>query len=258
MPELSEQQLPTPVQGSLATRIDPGPRDFAALREVVRRGSRVGNERLDSDEHLNEVIPKPWGFEYRVYVDDFVDVWQLSIGSGHATSMHVHPRKLTYLLCLGGQGVTETLDGEHEVSTGTMLRIGGGAFHSTRSTGPGSLSLVEVEAPRNKFDLIRLRDGYAREGTAYETEHKKLENLAIRPVPYLPEARMRDRSPCGRFRFAVRAGMDVFYRPRAEDLFHVPLGLVGVVTGELDILAPALGDTTRPAVDEYYLSLADG
>ncbi|MEU3356293.1 hypothetical protein [Streptomyces sp. NPDC037389] len=256
MPVPSNDVIPVDVAENLVVRIDPGPRDFAVLREVVRKGSRVGNERLDADEHLNEIIPKPWGLEYRVFVDDFLDVWNLRIEEGHATSLHVHPRKLTYLLCLGGQGVARTLSAEYPVGVGTLLRIGGGAFHSTRSLGPGPLFLVEVEAPRNKFDLIRLRDGYSRENSGYESEHRELAELPVRPVPYLPEARMRDRSPCGGFRFEIRAGMDIFYRPRPEDLFHIPLGLTGVVTGELGILAPARGDTRRPAVDEYYLSLA--
>ncbi|MBN0043417.1 hypothetical protein JS756_04740 [Streptomyces actuosus] len=237
-------------------RIDPGPRDFAALNEVVRKGSRIANESLDDDDHLNEIIPKPWGLEYRIYVDDFIDVWNLRIDEGESTSMHVHPRKLTYLLCLAGQGVTSTLTGDVPVGAGSLLRIGGGAFHASRSIGPGPLWLVEVEAPRNKFDLIRLRDNYDRQGTAYEQDHAAAPELPARPVSYLPQARLRDGSPCGSYSFSIRAGADVFYRRLEQDLFHVPLGLTGVVTGDVDILAPAQGDTRRPALDQYYLSLA--
>lgn len=237
-------------------RIDPGPRDFSALNEVVRKGSRIGNERFDGDDHLNHVIPKPWGLEYRIYVDDFIDVWNLRIDEGESTSMHVHPRKLTYLLCLAGQGVTETLTGQIAVGAGSMLRIAGGAFHASRSIGPGPLWLVEVEAPRNKFDLIRLRDDYDRQGKSYEQDCSRDENLPARPVSYLPQAKLRDRSPGREFTFAIRAGMDVFYRRLKQDLFHVPLGLTGVVTGEVEILAPARGDDRRPALDQYYLSLA--
>ncbi|POX53944.1 hypothetical protein [Streptomyces sp. Ru72] len=252
MTELTQNVSPI----DMAVRIDPGPRDFAALNEVVRKGSRIGNESLDEDGHLNEIIPKPWGLEYRIYVDDFIDVWNLKIDEGESTSMHVHPRKLTYLLCLAGQGVTETLTGEVPVGSGSVLRIGGGAFHSSRSIGPGPLWLVEVEAPRNKFDLIRLRDTYDRQGTAYERHHTEAPELPARPVTYLPQARLRDRSPGAEFAFSIRAGADVFYRRQERDLFHIPLGLTGVVTGEVDILAPAQGDVRRPALDQYYLSLA--
>ncbi|TDC72163.1 cupin domain-containing protein [Streptomyces hainanensis] len=254
MSELTQGHTVTTAREAVI-RIDPGPRDFSALNEVVRKGSRVGNESLESDDHLNQVIPKPWGMEYRIYVDDFIDVWNLRIDAGQSTSMHVHPRKLTYLLCLAGDGVTETLTDRHPVSTGTILRIGGGAFHTTRSLGPGPLWLVEVETPRNKLDLIRLRDDYRRENTAYETEHEVAPDLPARPVSYLPQARLRERSPNGEFGFSIRAGADIFYRRRETDLFHIPLGITGVVTGEIDVLAPARADDRRPALDQYYLSL---
>ncbi|MEW1861043.1 hypothetical protein OG896_13395 [Streptomyces sp. NBC_00669] len=241
----------------LLVRIDPGPRDFAALNEAVRKGSRVANEHLDDDEHLNEVIPKPWGLEYRVFVDDFIDVWNLRINSGESTSMHVHPRKLTYLLCLAGEGVTDTLTGQVPLSAGTILRIGGGAFHSSRSLGPEPLWLIEVEAPRNKFDLIRLRDNYDRQGTAYEQDYTESPDLPAKPISYLPQARLRDRSPGAEFAFSIRAGMDIFYRRQEQDLFHIALGLTGVVTGEIDILVPVRSDLRRPTLDQYYLSIAN-
>lgn len=239
------------------TRIDPGPCDFAALNEVVRKGSRIGNEPLGGDDHLDQVITKPWGMEYRIYGDDFVDVWNLRINEGHSTSMHVHPRKLTYLLCLAGQGVTDTLTDQHPVGTGTILRIGRGTFHSTRSLGPGPLWLVEIEAPRNKFDLIRLRDSYGREDTAYETQHGEAPDLPAKPVSHLPHAQLREQSPDGQFTFSISAGIDIFRR-RETDLFHIPLGLTGVVTGEVDILDPICANDRRPALDQYYLSLARG
>jgi mannose-6-phosphate isomerase-like protein (cupin superfamily) len=241
----------------LLLRVDPGPRDIAALSDAVRGGKRIGNETLHGDDHLNELIPKPWGFEYRVFADDFLDVWHLSISPGHGTSTHVHPRKVTYLLCLSGEGVMDTLAGELPVSRGTVVRIAAGAFHGTRSTGAQPLHLVEVEAPRNKFDLIRLRDGYNREREGYESEHADMSGSPSRPVPYLPSARLRTSCPNGEYRFDIRAGMDIFYRRRAEDLFHVPLGVSGVVAGDLQILSCRRDDRRRPAVDQYYLSLAE-
>lgn len=49
------------------------------MTNLLRRGVRVGNEDSDGDRHLHEMIPKPWGRAYRVYVDDFLDVWHLEI-----------------------------------------------------------------------------------------------------------------------------------------------------------------------------------
>lgn len=239
----------------LLVRLDPSPRDIAALVDTVRKGNRIGNEGLTGHEYIDRLIPKPWGHEYRAYVDDFLDVWQLAIEPGHGTSMHVHPRKLTYLLCLDGDGVTETFAGEIPVSAGTALRIAGGVFHSTRNMGARTLSLVEVEVPRNKFDLIRLRDGYQRENTQYETEHLDTDRAPLRAVPYLPEARMRANSPDGVYRFEIRAGMDIYYRRTPDDLFHIPLGVAGVVNRELEILGRR-PDGRHPSVDQYYLSLS--
>lgn len=35
------------------------------------------SERFDQDLYLDEVIPKPWGLEFRVYCDTFFDLWKL-------------------------------------------------------------------------------------------------------------------------------------------------------------------------------------
>lgn len=128
MSELTRETQPA----VLMVRVDPGPRDFAALNEAVRKGSRIANEHLDDDDHLNEVIPKPWGMEYRIFVDDFIDVWNLRINAGESTSMHVHPRKLTYLLCLA-EGVTDTLTDQIPVSPERSCGSAG-----ARSTPPGA------------------------------------------------------------------------------------------------------------------------
>jgi mannose-6-phosphate isomerase-like protein (cupin superfamily) len=202
------------------------------------------------------VIPKPWGYEYRAFTDEYFDVWCLHIKAPHATSMHVHPRKLTYLICLAGTGVTSGLRTEFAVVPGTMLRIAPGAFHSTRNTADAPLELVEVEVPRNKLDLLRLRDDYHREGTGYESRSLAVPELPMRPVPCLPNTRMRQATPDGRFGFGVRTGMDIFYRRRPEDLFYVPLCLSGVVSADLEILPGAAGQA--PDTAKTYLCITRG
>jgi mannose-6-phosphate isomerase-like protein (cupin superfamily) len=248
--------LPAIIQSTAtrAVQLEAGPADVAELNRLVRGGMRAGNERFDEEAHLNEVIPKPWGYEYRAYVDDFFDFWALHIDAPHGTSMHVHPRKLTYLICLGGQGVTRGLNGEVPIEAGTMVRIARGAFHGTRNTGDEPLELIEVEVPRNKFDLLRLQDDYNRAGTGYES--KAIEELrhAMRPVPHLPNTRMRERTPDGRFRFELRTGMDIFYRRRGEDIFYIPLCMSGVVYSDVEILTR--NDGRRPETDKTYLCIA--
>jgi mannose-6-phosphate isomerase-like protein (cupin superfamily) len=236
-------------------RLDAGPADIAELNRLLRRGLRTGNERFEEEAHLRNVVPKPWGYEYRAYVDDFFDLWALHIDAPHGTSMHVHPRKLTYLICLSGTGVTWGLGGaEHQVRAGSMVRIGRGAFHATRNSGDEPLELIEVEVPRNKYDLMRLHDDYNRAGTGYESQSVADHGNGLRSVPSRPTAEMRDRTPDGRFRFELRTGMDIFYRRRGEDIFYIPLCISGVVHSEVDILARAGG--RRPQTDLDYLCIA--
>ena len=228
--------------------------DVAELTRLVRGGIRAGNETFDEESHLSEVIPKPWGYEYRAYVDDLFDFWALHIDPPDGTSMHVHPRKLTYLICLGGRGMTAGFGGEVAVAAGTVVRIARGAFHSTRNTGDEPLEMIEVEVPRNKFDLLRLRDDYNRAGTAYETQSIEDPRHRMQKVPYLPNTQMRDHTPDGRFRFELRNGMDIYYRRRSEDIFYIPLCISGVVYSEVEILTRS--DARRPHTDKTYLCIA--
>ncbi|MFJ9827140.1 cupin domain-containing protein [Streptomyces sp. NPDC101160] len=237
--------------------VNPGRADIAKLHRLLKDGARAFNEQFDEDAHLNDVIPKPWGYEYRAFVDDFFDLWSLHIEPGASTSVHVHPRKLTYLLCLGGEGVTTGLGRpDVPVREGTILRIGAGAFHGTRSTGDVPLELIEVELPRNKFDLIRLRDDYDRAGTAYETAAVEEPRHPMRRVPSYPNTRMRAQTPDGRFRFALRTGMDLFYRPSSEDIFAIPLHISGVIERDVEILTGHPEDDRRPQTDQQYLCIS--
>ncbi|OTP93517.1 hypothetical protein B6D16_12545 [Gilliamella apicola] len=83
--------------------------DISKLEQGLLLNS-VGSENFEKDTYLNGLIKKPWGFEYRIYADNFYDVWRLHINPNSKTSMHCHPRKDTVLLCLGGNGATVFLD----------------------------------------------------------------------------------------------------------------------------------------------------
>jgi mannose-6-phosphate isomerase-like protein (cupin superfamily) len=244
-----------PADAIKMARIDAGDGDVAMLNGLLRRGVRVGNENPDGDDHLHQLIPKPWGREYRAYADDFLDIWHLQIDAGHATSMHAHPRKTTYLLCLAGEGTMTTLTGTVPVRAGTVLRIGRGAFHSTSSESPeGPLMLVEVETPRNKYDLLRLRDGYQRAGTGYELAATELRTKP-RKVPYMGNASLCRTSPCGNYSFNICAGMDIHYRRRELGVFLIPLGIRELLTDRMTILTDHPEDHRRPSLDNYYLGI---
>jgi mannose-6-phosphate isomerase-like protein (cupin superfamily) len=252
---LTDTQPPSPTAAPPGHgRLDAGPSDVAALNRMVGDGAQAGNEHPADAGRLDQVIPKPWGHELRSFADEYFDVWTLVIGPGHATSMHVHPRKLTYLVCLDGSATTASLDREIPVGPGTIMRIAPGAFHSTRNTGSGPLHLVEVEVPRNKLDLLRLADGYSREGTGYETGSRALADLPLRDVRHRPNTRIRDRTPDGRYLFSLRTGMDIFYRRLPADICYVPLCMSGVIGDDVEILAAAGGQA--PDTGRTYLCIS--
>jgi len=242
-------------RSATSLHIDAGPADIAELKRLTRGGARALNEQFDDDSHLNEIIPKPWGYEYRAYVDDFFDLWSLHIDVSHSTSTHAHPRKLTYLLCLSGEGVTAGLEREFPVKPGSIVRIAPGAFHSTRNTGSEALELIEVEVPRNKYDLMRLRDDYNRAGKSYESTSLVEEKFPLKPTRRLPNAKVRSGSPDGKFHFEIRTGMDVFYRRHPEDIFYIPLCVSGVVYSDIRILANS-SENSRPEPDKNYLCVS--
>jgi mannose-6-phosphate isomerase-like protein (cupin superfamily) len=220
-------------------RLDPGSEDISVLIRMIEAGQRVENEDFARDHHLDEIIPKPWGYEYRAYVDDFFDLWALHIETGQTTSMHAHPRKLVQLLCLAGQGVTSGLNGQVPIQPGAVVRINPGAFHATRNTGPGPLDLIEVESPRNKLDLWRLRDDYDREEDGYETEARSAPSLPLQDVAGPEQARYRPHSPDRRFDFDL-AGGSCAEPSDSRALMHIPLGVAGLLGTDV-LAAPAIG-----------------
>ncbi len=145
----------------------------------ARGGLRFDVEPAERDSYLNGFIAKPWGHEYRIFCDTLFDVWRLRLEAGRSTSMHGHLQKDTVLICLAGHGATTFLDGTIcELAPGRSVYITRGAFHRTEASEAGHLDLIEVENPRNKFDLVRLGDAYGRSGTGYEPEATVHEELA--------------------------------------------------------------------------------
>src|SRR5215813_15313447 len=85
------------------------------VKSIVNEKFSLQAELFDSDSYLDRVIQKPWGYEYRIYADQFYDLWKLCILPEQSTSMHCHPRKETALLCLGGRGTMRFLEGVYEI-----------------------------------------------------------------------------------------------------------------------------------------------
>jgi mannose-6-phosphate isomerase-like protein (cupin superfamily) len=227
------------------------------IDSLLRAQTSLQAEQFDSavHEYLDEVIPKPWGYEFRVYANDFYDVWKLCLFPGEGTSVHCHPRKETALLCLAGSGRMRLLDSEHDVTRGSVVFVGKGVFHSTTNTGADDLHLVEAEVPRNKFDLIRLCDRYGRQGSQYETDRVK-DAAVLHPGFLTPHSKLRATVPRDGFRFGIRAGLDLITRPDPHLLFAVALSITDAIDHTITVLPASI---TRRVVthEQLYLTISN-
>ena len=133
---------------------------------------KVNPEDIQNDnyDYSKVVVKKPWGYEYLIFANEEIAVWILYLKSGAQTSMHCHPGKKTSLVVLDGQVSCSTITGQLDRSAGEGLLIEKGAFHQTAAVAETGAFVMEIEAPINKRDLVRLKDKYGREGQGYETE----------------------------------------------------------------------------------------
>ena len=80
------------------------------------------------------IVKKPWGYEYLVYENDDVGLWFLYISKDQSTSTHCHPKKTTGLV---------VLDGEAELS-----------FNLTKSFLSFGVSISKRKVPFSDIDFV--------------------------------------------------------------------------------------------------------
>ena len=120
----------------------------------------------------NEVVLKPWGYEYVVYRNlNNLSVTLLNISYKKTTSLHCHTQKKSGFILLDGKalfqlGLWKKRSEIHKSPSKRM--IARGLFHSIKSISKSGLLALEFETPVNKNDLVRFRDSYGREQKAYE------------------------------------------------------------------------------------------
>ena len=128
---------------------------------------------------FDNIVKKPWGYEYVAYENEHCALWFLHIKNQHSTSMHCHPNKTTGLILLDGTAEVSFISNSFSLERNHKIMIRKGLFHSTKATSKQGINLFEIETPVDKFDLVRLRDSYGREGKPYEDtshEYPKLED----------------------------------------------------------------------------------
>lgn len=114
------------------------------------------------------IVKKPWGNEYLMYSNPQVEVWNLFVSYGKATSMHCHPNKKTALVVLDGKALFSSLNESMELSPMCAVILEPSVFHSTQAISAAGVKLLEFETPPMKHDLIRLEDKYGRVNKGYE------------------------------------------------------------------------------------------
>lgn len=142
------------------------------------------------------VVNKPWGYEYLMYFNDSIELWNLYIKAGAMTSMHCHPRKKTAIVILEGEALFSCLLGSYKLQPFDSFMIDLATFHQTKAISRGGIHVMEVETPPMKWDLIRLKDVYGRENKPYEGINKMTldEGECIRfpdPRPYECQERIQ-------------------------------------------------------------------
>lgn len=247
----TEQQVGRTARASV---INPSGRDIQRFLETMASGSGLESERFESDQYLNDVIAKPWGHEYRAYADTFYDVWKLSIGEGQSTSVHCHPRKETMLLCLSGKGRVHLLNHTRPLVALDYVHLRKGIFHGTENIGSTPLELIEVETPRNKLDLVRIKDRYGRQGQAYERATVPRGIPPLERAPYGVGAVIRPVG--GRFRFGLRAGLDLIGRRDPQLLFAVSLGLRTLFDQDIHVVAADRLEARAIHREDMYLTIS--
>ena len=210
--------------------------------------------------YLDRLIQKPWGSEFRVYEDDVREAWCLHLRPHRRTSLHCHPNKLTALICLEGSGTLSTCTGMHyALEPGVVLQIEPGAYHRSTSSAAG-LRLVEVEAPKDKFDLLRLEDDYRDVTEPYEGEehapfrlvdHDRsgalppaLQPLVDQPLGEGRWARLRAHRSIGRYHFAVESGERIRTSPEPD--FAIGLERHAAPLDEITVLGPERASAAEP------------
>ena len=116
----------------------------------------------------NSIVKKNWGQEYLAYRNEHLAIWFLNINFGEETSLHCHCKKNTGLIVLDGIARVSFLNNSIMLKGLDKIQIFKSRFHSTKALSKQGVSVLEVESPEDKTDLVRLKDKYGRKGLPYE------------------------------------------------------------------------------------------
>jgi mannose-6-phosphate isomerase-like protein (cupin superfamily) len=232
----------------------PSASDVMTFARALPDSDLSTTEHFEKDVYLDGIIPKPWGHEYRVYADLLYDVWKLSIDPGERTSTHCHPRKETALLCLSGKGRVQRLSRQYDISIGDVVLLRKGVFHATENIGDEPLELIEVETPRNKLDLVRVKDKYGRQGQGYETRTIDGPIASMASVVHTSAGKLRSLSLHHAYKLEVVRGAELVGHDD-DVLFAVSLSLRQAFTHDIRVVTGqgSLGGLRTDPIEPYLV-----
>lgn len=244
-------------QHTTGKRISVTTADFDMFEREMQNGIKFDAERPDGDGHLDQVIGKPWGHEYRIYADHFYDIWKLCIRPGQSTSLHCHPRKETVLVCLVGESEVRFLNHSREVAAPDYIYIDRGVFHSTTNVGSDDLHLIEIETPRNKLDLVRAQDRYGRAGEKYERENVPIDTPMIEPAKTMAGGKIRSGDSSGQYQFQVLTGRELAAIRDKSAACAIALGVRHALSQDIQVLLREQIAVYPFRDDQMYFSIFD-
>lgn len=115
------------------------------------------------------VIPKPWGSEYIAFENRHLSIWLLNIKKGQKTSLHCHPNKKTGLILLNNEAKISLIERSFKIKGLSKIMIRSECFHQTEALG-NDICVLEIETPKNKKNLVRIKDSYGRKNKGYESK----------------------------------------------------------------------------------------
>ena len=127
---------------------------------------------INEEDFIDYVVNKPWGYEYLAFQNKNLAIWVLHISHMQSTSLHCHSKKLTGLICLDGKVEVSFINNKQILNPMDKVMIRPTLFHSSKSISKEGSTIIEIETPVDKDDLIRLKDFYGRENQKYESKDK--------------------------------------------------------------------------------------
>lgn len=115
---------------------------------------------------------KPWGSEYLVCTSPTTALWCLTLNHNASTSFHCHPLKRTGYVVVDGEVHIEFLSSSRTLKAGEFINFRPGLFHKTTALTPFA-TVLEIESPNLKGDLLRLEDASGRKSSAIEAPDEK-------------------------------------------------------------------------------------